>query len=218
MDHEDITYLAPDTDVLQRLMARVLEDERGEIGLKLLPFIDTPGITYNYRVAFEDGTGDVIREETVPVFVDAVQEDAQQALGQRVIEGDSVAAKPDVEDLRTVLDAQNDLRTAADRYVSVRVNEIKNHLQEKRHEETARELENLDEYAQAERERIETFIEEYQRKAEAGSDMNIAIRGQQQRLEKLESRIERRREDLRQREQIISLAPEVENYCFTLSL
>jgi len=29
MDHEDITYLAPDTDVPQRLMARVLEDERG---------------------------------------------------------------------------------------------------------------------------------------------------------------------------------------------
>jgi len=124
MDHEDITYLAPDTDVLQRLMARVLEDERGEVGLKLLPFVDTPGITYNYRVAFEDGTGDVIREETIP-FVDAAQEDAQQALGERVVEGDSVAAKPDVDDLRTVLDAQSDLRTAADRYVSVRVNEIK---------------------------------------------------------------------------------------------
>src|SRR6056297_1507319 len=90
MDHEDITYLAPDTDVLQRLMARVLEDERGDVGLKLLPFVDTPGITYNYRVAFEDGTGDVIREETIPVFVDAAQEDAQQVLGERVVEGDSV--------------------------------------------------------------------------------------------------------------------------------
>jgi len=218
MDHEDITYLAPDTDVLQRLMARVLEDERGEVGLKLLPFVDTPGITYNYRVAFEDGTGDVIREETIPVFVDAAQEDAQQALGERVVEGDSITAKPDVDDLQTVLDAQANLRTAADRYVSVRVNEIKNHLQEKRHEETARELENLEEYAQAERERIESFIEEYERKADAGSDMDIAIRGQQERLEQLEDRIETRREELRRREQIISLAPEVENYCLTLPL
>ena len=218
MDHEDITYLAPDTDVLQRLMARVLEDDRGEVGLKLLPFVDTPGITYNYRVAFEDGTGDVIREETIPVFVDAAQEDAQQALGERVIEGNSVAAKPDVDGLRTVLDAQSDLRTAADRYVSVRVNEIKNYLQEKRYEETARELENLEEYAQAERERIESFIEEYERKADAGSDMDIAIRGQQERLEQLEDRIETRREELRRREQIISLAPEVENYCLTLPL
>ena len=218
MDHEDITYLAPDTDVLQRLMARVLEDERGEVGLKLLPFVDTPGITYNYRVAFEDGTGDVIREETIPVFVDAAQEDAQQALGERVIEGDSIAAKPGADDLRTILDAQADLRAAADRYVSVQVTEIKNQLQEKRHDETARELENLEEYAQSEREQIESFIEEYERKAEAGSDMDIAIRGQQERLEKLEDRIETRRDELRRREQIISLAPEVENYCLTLPL
>ncbi|MDB2242703.1 helicase-related protein [Halorubrum ezzemoulense] len=218
MDHEDITYLAPDTDVLQRLMARVLEDERGEVGLKLLPFVDTPGITYNYRVAFEDGTGDVIREETIPVFVDAAHEDAQQALGERVVEGDSIAAKPDVDALQTVLDAQSDLRAAADRYVSARVTEIKNQLQEKRHDETARELENLEEYAQSERDRIESFIKEYERKADAGSDMDIAIRGQQERLEQLEARIETRRNELRRREQIISLAPEVENYCLTLSL
>jgi len=199
-------------------MARVLEDERGEVGLKLLPFVDTPGITYNYRVAFEDGTGDVIREETIPVFVDAAQEDAQQALGERVVEGNSVAAKPDVDNIRTVLGAQADLRTAADRYVSVRVKDIKDHLQEKRHEETARELENLEQYAQAERERIESFIEEYERKADAGSDMDIAIRGQQERLEQLDNRIETRRKELRRREQIISLAPEVENYCLTLPL
>lgn len=218
MDHEDITYLAPDTDVLQRLMARVLEDERGEVGLKLLPFVDTPGITYNYRVAFEDGTGDVIREETIPVFVDAAHEDAQQALGERVVEGDSIAAKPDVDALQTVLDAQSDLRAAADRYVSARVTEIKNQLQEKRHDETARELENLEEYAQSERDRIESFIKEYERKADAGSDMDIAIRGQQERLEQLEARIETRRNELRRREQIISLAPEVENYCLTLPL
>nr|WP_235010794.1 helicase-related protein [Halobellus limi] len=218
MEHEGITYLAPDTDVLQRLMARVLDDERGEVGLKLLPFVDSPGITYNYRVAFEDGTGEVIREETIPVFVDAEQQDAQRALGERVVEGETVSAKPEVAHLQQTLAVRDELRTAADRYVSIRVNEIKAELGASRHEETARELENLNEYAQAERERIEAFIEEYQRKAEGGSDMNIAIRGQQERLEKLESRIERRRKELRQRERVISLAPEVENYCLTLPL
>jgi superfamily II DNA/RNA helicase len=218
MEHEDITFVAPDTDVLQRLMARVLEDDRGVVGLKLLPFVDTPGITYNYRVAFEDGTGEAIREETIPVFVDAEQRDAQQALGERVVEGETVSAKPDGDDLRTTMDAEDDLRAAADRYVSVRVTEIKSNLRSKRHEETARELENLNEYAQAERERIESFIEEYERKSEAGSDMDIAIRGQRERLEKLEDRIETRRQELKRRERVISLAPEVENYCLTLPL
>jgi hypothetical protein len=218
MEHEGITYLAPDTDVLQRLMTRVLDDGRGEVGLKLLPFVDSPGITYNYRVAFEDGTGEVIREETIPVFVDAEQQDAQQALGERVIEGETVSAKPEAAHLQQILTVRDELRTNAERYVSGRVNEIKAELRASRHEETTREIENLNEYARAERERIEAFIEEYQRKAEGGSDMNIAIRGQQERLEKLESRIERRREELRQRERVISLAPEVENYCLTLPL
>jgi putative cell wall-binding protein len=116
------------------------------------------------------------------------------------------------------MDAEDDLRAAADRYVSVRVTEIKSNLRSKRHEETARELENLNEYAQAERERIESFIEEYERKSEAGSDMDIAIRGQRERLEKLEDRIETRRQELKRRERVISLAPEVENYCLTLPL
>jgi SNF2 family DNA or RNA helicase len=218
MDHEEITFVAPDTDVLQRLMARVLEDDRGAVGIKLLPFVDTPGLTYNYRVAFEDGTGEVIREETIPVFVDAEQRDSQQALGERVVEGETVSAKPDSDDLRTVMDARDELRAAADRYVSVRVNEIKSALSSQRHEETARELENLNEYAQAERERIEAFIEEYERKSEAGSDMDIAIRGQRERLEKLEDRIETRRQELKRRERVISLAPEVENICLTLPL
>jgi hypothetical protein len=119
---------------------------------------------------------------------------------------------------RTLLDAEDDLRSAAERYVSIRVNEIKSDLRSKRQDETARELENLDEYAQAERERIESFIEEYERKSEAGSDMDIAIRGQRERLAKLEERIETRRQELKRREQVISLAPKVENYCLTLPL
>jgi DNA repair exonuclease SbcCD ATPase subunit len=160
----------------------------------------------------------VIREETIPIFVDAEQRDAQQALGERVVEGETVSAKPDGNNLRTVIDAEDDLRGAADRYVSVRVNEIKSKLRSKRHEETAQELENLEQYARAERERIESFIEEYERKSEAGSDMDIAIRSQRERLEKLEERIETRRQELKRREQVISLAPEVENYCLTLPL
>lgn len=107
---------------------------------------------------------------------------------------------------------------AGDRYVSVRVNEIKSNISTKRYNETALELENLKEYGQAERERIESFIEVYDRKSDAGSDIDIAIRGQSERLEKLEERIESRRHELNRREQVISLAPGVENYWLTLPL
>ena len=68
------------------------------------------------------------------------------------------------------------------------------------------------------RERIESFIEEYEWKPEAGSDMDISIRGQRERLEQLQDRIDTRRAELKCREQIISLAPTVDNYCLTFPL
>ena len=61
-------------------------------------------------------------------------------------------------------------------------------------------------------------IAEYERKAEAGTDMDIAIRGQRNRLSKLEDRIEQRRQELRRKAQVISLAPEIENLCLSLSI
>jgi hypothetical protein len=216
MDHEDIEYISPDADLVQELMVRVLDSEQGAVGLKLLPFIDEPGITYNYRVRFEDGTGEVIREEILPVFVDAAHRDPQHRLGQRVVEGDTIKGSPDGDRVRTLLDHENEMRSSAERYVSQRVESRREELQNRRREETQEELDDLEAYAEAERERIEKFISEYERKAEAGSDMDIAIRKQRDRLSKLEDRIEKRRSELQRKAQVISLAPEVENICLAL--
>ena len=46
--------------------------------------------------------------------------------------------------------------------------------------------------------------------------MDIAIRGQQERPNKLEQRIEDRRQELQRKARVISLAPEVKNICFAL--
>jgi DNA-binding transcriptional regulator YbjK len=110
------------------------------------------------------------------------------------------------------------MRSSADRYISQRVESRRDDLQKRRHEETQQELDDLEAYAESERERIETFIAEYERKAEAGSDMDIAIRGQRERLNKLEQRIETRRQELQRKAQVISLAPEVENLCLVLPI
>ena len=216
MDHDDIEYVSPDASLIQRLMHQVLDGDQGDVGLKLLPFVDSPGIAYNYRIRFEDGTGEVIREEMLPVFVDLPHRDPRQRLGNRVIQGDSVKGSPRGGNVRTLLERQEQLRAAADRYISQRVEDLRADLHERRLEETQQELDNLEAYATAERERIEEFIANYERKAEAGSDMDIAIRGQRERLNKLEQRIETRRQELRRKAQVISLAPEVENLCLAL--
>jgi len=199
-------------------MQQVLDSEQqGTVGIKLLPFVDDPGITYNYRVRFEDGTGEVIREEILPVFVDAAHRDpnndsASESSGRqhhRLAEEGRV---------RPLLEHEREIRTSADRYISQRVESLRDELQQRRREETQQELDDLEAYAEAERERIETFIADYERKAEAGTDMDIAIRRQRDRLSKLEERIEKRRRELRRKAQVISLAPEVENVCLTLPI
>jgi superfamily II DNA or RNA helicase len=216
MDHDGVEFLSPDAEPVQRLMRAILDGDRGDVGLKLLPFVDNPGIAYNYRMRFEDGTGEVIREQMIPVFVDATHHDPRQRLGERVVNGDSVKGTPNAEHVRALLEDEEDLRTAADRYVSQRVEAIKSDLSERRHEETQQELDDLEAYATAERERIEEFIAEYERKADVGSDMNIAIRKQRERLNKLEDRIDARREELERKAQVISLAPDIENLCLAL--
>jgi SNF2 family DNA or RNA helicase len=216
MDHDGIEYISPDNEIVQGLMQQVLESDRGIVGLKLLPFVDNPGITYSYRVTFEDGTGDVIREEIIPVFVDLTHQDPQQRLGRRVVEADTVKGSPDQTRVRKLLDHETEMRSAADLYISQQLSMLRDDLQQKRHEETQQEVNDLEVYAESERDRIEQFIENYQRKAEAGDNMDIAIRGQRDRLSKLESRIEKRRQELQWKAQVISLAPEVENYCLTL--
>jgi hypothetical protein len=213
MDHDGIDYVSPDDELVQRLMQQVLESEQGRVGLKLLPFVDEPGIAYNYRVTFEDGTGEVIREDMIPVYVDANHRDPRGRLGQRVVDGDSINGSPDTDRTRALIEQQEQLRAAADRYVSQSVAALKEELSERRHEETQQELTDLEEYADAERQRIQEFIENYEQKAEAGSNMDIAIRGQQERLDRLEQRIESRRQELERKAQIVSLAPEIENLC-----
>ena len=216
MEHDDIEYVSPDDDLVQRLMRHVLDSDHGEVGMKILPFVDEPGITYSYRVTFEDGTGEVIREEIIPVYVDLHHCDPQQRLGQRVLQGDSVSGSPDGDHVRALIRNREELRAAADRYISRRIASLREDLHERRGGETRQELADLEEYAEAERRRIGEFIDEYERKAEAGSDMDIAIRGQERRLNRLEDRIESRRQELRRKAQVISLAPDVEGICLCL--
>jgi hypothetical protein len=118
--------------------------------------------------------------------------------------------------MRSLIRSQEQLREAADRYISQQVTSLREDLHERRRKETRQELDDLDKYAEAERQRIEEFIEDHERKAEAGSNMDLAIRGQQERLNKPEHRIEDRRKELQRKAQVISLAPEVENSCFSL--
>jgi SNF2 family DNA or RNA helicase len=75
MKHEaHLTYLSPDHPLVTALVHHIFDSESdfgGRRGYKALPFIDRSGMTFNYRIAFEDGTDEILREELCPIFVDA---------------------------------------------------------------------------------------------------------------------------------------------------
>jgi ERCC4-related helicase len=216
MDHDGIEYLSPDDALVTRLRRRLLGGDEGTVGLKLLPFVEKPGITFVYKIGFEDGTGETIREELIPVYVDLGSQSPRRPIGEQVIEADTIRAKPDVGAVRALLERREELETAAEGYVANVLTTTKAELKTDREAEVEQERENLEAYATAERDRIEAFIDEYQQQAAAGQDMEISIRGQRQRLEQLEERVEDRKAELERRRQVISLAPEIEGYCLTL--
>jgi ERCC4-related helicase len=214
-----LTYLSPDHPLVTSLVGYIFDsDERfgGKRGLKVLPFMDRPGIVFNYRTAFEDGSGEVLREELCPVYVDAQAHQAQQSLGQRILEGDALNVRPDISTLESLRDQTPAMKQSAERYLSQAVRRIRDDLAEERQVRTDRELERLDEYAASERERLQTFIERYRERQEAGADMEIAIRGQEKRLQNLEARIQERKENVKEKGRVVSLAPELVNWCYVI--
>jgi len=218
MDHQGIEYLSPDDSVVLGLREQLLAGEDGVVGLKLLPFIENPGITFVYRVDFEDGTGETIQEELVPVFVDLGTKSPRRPVGEQVLEAETIRASPDSGTVRELLVNRDELEAAAEEYVANILGTVQSDISADRATEVEQERANLEAYAEAERERIQAFISEYQQQAAAGEDMEISIRGQRRRLDRLDERVDERKAELERRRQVISLAPEVEGYCLTLPI
>ncbi|AXG08428.1 helicase-related protein [Haloplanus rubicundus] len=218
MDHQGIEYLSPDDSLVLGLREQLLAGDDGVVGLKLLPFIENPGITFVYRVGFEDGTGEMIQEELVPVFVDLETKSPRRPVGEQVLEAETIRASPDSGAVRELLVNRDELEAAAEEYVANVLGTVQSDISADRATEVEQERANLEAYAEAERERIQAFISEYQQQAAAGEDMEISIRGQRRRLDRLDERVDERKAELERRRQVISLAPEVEGYCLALPI
>jgi len=217
MDKGNLNFISPDSEVMQVLIEELVEkDSFGEIGMKILPFLDNPGITFNFTLKLEDGTNTIIREELLPVFVDLESKDAQQNLGKRVNESESEQGIADRENFLRILMEKEDLQERAQKYASKHLQRLKKHEKKERKEETQEQLRRLEAYREAERKRIKNFIEKYKRKEET-EDMRVAIRKQRSRLDNLEERIEERKEEIRKKAKVVSLAPSLKNWCICFS-
>jgi len=217
MDKDNLRFISPDSDLMKDLIRKLMEKESfGDVGLKILSFLENPGITFNFTLKLEDGTDTIIREELLPVFVDLESKDAQQNLGERVNESTTIEGKANKETFDRLLMEKEELQKQAEKYASKHLQRLKKKEREERKKETREQLKRLEEYREVERKRIQEFIEEYKER-EDSQDMRVAIRKQKSRLENLEDRIEKRKKEIRDKAKVVSLAPSLKNWCICLS-
>jgi superfamily II DNA or RNA helicase len=217
LERDDTTFLAADSEILTATLDRALREtseNKGRVGLKVLPFLEEPGILFVSKLAFEDGSGEVVREELAPVFVGTVTREGREEVGRKILEGASLDVEVADDEVRELVALKPELEEVADAYLARKLDRLQGDLEDDRQQATERELQDLREYEREERERLEAFIEKYRERAEKGAeDMTIAIRRQESRLRELQRRAAERRENIEQKGRVIALAPERVNLC-----
>ncbi|MFO8232678.1 MAG: hypothetical protein R6U20_08430 [Longimonas sp.] len=110
---EEVEYLGPGHPLMETAAERVLKSEMlsSPVGQKQAAFLSTPGITFVYRLVFEDGNGHIVHETLYPLHVPADGRAPGSTRGERVLQAGTEASSdhPAVGPLRaqrTVLQAR----------------------------------------------------------------------------------------------------------------
>ncbi|MFB6199553.1 MAG: helicase-related protein, partial [Candidatus Nanohaloarchaea archaeon] len=210
MERKNVDLVSPDSDITQNLTENILRtDFGGDTGLKVLKSIEEPGIVFNYVTRFEDGSGEIIEEKVVPLYVNSESLDVQSELGKKVINSETLDKIPEKNQVSSLMKNKEIMQEKAEDYISKVVKNRREEIKKNKSEEIEERREKLDSYEEKELQRIQDYIDSYENRD--GDDMEIAIRGQKARKEKIKQRLDERREELNKKEQIISIAPEVEN-------
>ena len=218
MDKKDVKYISPDSSLVKLLIQKMinLAGLKKKVGIKSLSFLERAGITYIYRLSFEDGTGELLEERIIPIFVDMEIRDCNQKLGQEVIEGVNMESHLHLNRIEELIEQSDKLRVSAEEYISNKIINIRSEIKEERENKIEQELNSIKQYEKSERKRLEKFIEKYEQDKEEGKEMGISIRRQEYRLEKLEERVNQRKEKIYKKGKVVPLAPTLIGCCLSL--
>lgn len=91
---EEVEYLGPGHPLMETAAERVLKSEvlSAPVGQKQAAFLSAPGITFVYRLVFEDGNGRVVHETLYSLHVPADGRAIRSARGERVLQAGTEAS------------------------------------------------------------------------------------------------------------------------------
>ncbi len=158
-------FLAFGHPLLDRMVHYCRQTKAAELGSKLTclvaDYAGLPGVILNYLLRFEDRVGRVIREELEPVFVD-IEGQVQPDLGRKLFLAPSVPkGEPGKETLNIVREKIADLRTCAENYTRAQYQDYYQRVEQKRNEEVAVLLDDLDRFDKGIKENLNARLLEF---------------------------------------------------------
>ncbi len=184
-------------------------DFGGRTVLKVSDKLKYPGILFNFIMKFTDGTGKILSEKLLPIYVDLEKK-------HEILDIDKVLELKDIEDkkvksqlIKNISKKCLDLYDIAEEKVIDEVINYSSKVEKKKNREIKIKRNDANAYFNPRIVQIKKRIADYKQRLIKGEDMEIAIRGEQARLKDLKEKYESYLEKLNIEKQVIEEMPDL---------
>ena len=196
-------------------------DSEGKVSVKAIEnsqFEGKTGVLFNFVHRIENAKGEVVNEQLLSFFVnDAGQ--IEQEITEYLVDKDFTdkvlemeEASKQFDDIIVELSSKLDqLEDTARKKARQKSEERREEIQEETEREVEIRLEDANKFYEYRKGRINQRLGEYRERLDEGEDMEVLIRKEESKLEKLESKYERRVKELENEKEIIGEDPELLN-------
>ena len=217
MEQDDVEFIALDHPLVQSLIDFCLNSDRvgGRIAVKVSDDTSiTPGILFNYRLGYVSGSGDVVTEKIVQLYVTEsgeVTTDVPETY--ETLSTDEAATNRQVEQLASMADSLH-------QHAEMQAWEEVESFAEESREERRREIEIKRQHAERHfKDQIATWqerLETYQARDEQGADMSAPIGNAKQQLDSLRRERDQELAKLEQEQHVTPEEPDLVTASFVV--
>jgi len=215
---DEVDFIAFGHPLLEAIVKKCRRRDEGfggAVGLERLPAAVEveDGVLFNFVLRYTDAGGDILSEDFLPVYI-TLTGDILPYVGEKLVNDFSpseTASAPESGKVVQIRENINKLYAIAFDVAQKYSRDHSETVREQREREVNILLEDLERWYQANRETHDKRLRDYRQRLLEGEDMNIAIRGEERRLQDIQDKYESRRAELENQRAVVSQAPELLN-------
>ena len=218
IEEDDVEFISLDHPLVESLVEFCLDSDRiqGDIATKVaVTATRTPGILFNYRLGYVSGAGDVVTEKFVRLYArpDGSVTTEVPKLSKTAAPGE-VSSSREVDRLSSM--AEN-LYETAEMEAWTHVESFAKEARTEREREIEIKREHAERYFEEQITDWEERLEQYQQRAEQGTDMSAPIGNAKQKLETLRREREEELSRLEEEKHVTPQEPELVTAAYVVS-